>query len=94
MWVKGIVFFIQQPYARGNVLIDTGGLQKSDLATSRLIPLFTKFRVFFIWIAVFISHEDYDHCGALASFERNIFKVKKVILMNFKKKENWLIYCF
>ena len=26
---QGDCFFIQQPYARGNVLIDTGGLQKS-----------------------------------------------------------------
>ena len=46
---QGDCFFIQQPYARGNVLIDTGGLQKSDLATSRLIPYLQSQGVF-IWM--------------------------------------------
>ena len=80
---QGDCFFIQQPYARGNVLIDTGGLQKSDLATSRLIPYLQSQGVFYL-DAVFISHEDYDHCGALASLKEH-FKVKKVIY-DFKKK--------
>lgn len=81
---QGDCFFIQQPYARGNVLIDTGGLQKSDLATSRLIPYLQSQGVFYL-DAVFISHEDYDHCGALASLKEH-FKVKKVIY-DFKKKK-------
>ena len=81
---QGDCFFIQQPYARGNVLIDTGGLQKSDLATSRLIPYLQSQGVFYL-DAVFISHEDYDHCGALASLKEH-FKVKKV-LYDFKKKK-------
>ena len=55
---QGDCFFIQQPYARGNVLIDTGGLQKSDLATSSVDSLFTKSGLFFYLDAVFISHED------------------------------------
>lgn len=80
---QGDCFFIQQPYARGNVLIDTGGLQKSDLATSRLIPYLQSQGVFYL-DAVFISHEDYDHCGALTSLKEH-FKVKKVIY-DFKKK--------
>lgn len=81
---QGDCFFIQQPYARGNALIDTGGLQKSDLATSRLIPYLQSQGVFYL-DAVFISHEDYDHCGALASLKEH-FKVKKV-LYDFKKKK-------
>ena len=81
---QGDCFFIQQPYARGNVLIDTGGLQKSDLATSRLIPYLQSQGVFYL-DAVFISHEDYDHCGSLASLKEH-FKVKKV-LYDFKKKK-------
>ena len=81
---QGDCFFIQQPYARGNVLIDTGGLQKSDLATSRLIPYLQSQGVFYL-DAIFISHEDYDHCGALASLKEH-FKVKKV-LYDFKKKK-------
>ena len=81
---QGDCFFIQQPYARGNVLIDTGGLQKSDLATSRLIPYLQSQGVFYL-DAVFISHEDYDHCGALTSLKEH-FKVKKVIY-DFKKKK-------
>jgi competence protein ComEC len=81
---QGDCFFIQQPYDRGNVLIDTGGLQKSDLATSRLIPYLQSQGVFYL-DAVFISHEDYDHCGALASLKEH-FKVKKV-LYDFKKKK-------
>lgn len=81
---QGDCFFIQQPYARGNVLIDTGGLQKSDLATSRLIPYLQSQGVFYL-DAVFISHEDYDHCGALASLKEH-FKVKKVFY-DFKKKK-------
>lgn len=81
---QGDCFFIQQPYARGNVLIDTGGLQKSDLATSRLIPYLQSQGVFYL-DAVFISHEDYDHCGALASLKEH-FKVKKV-LYDFKKRK-------
>lgn len=65
-------------------MIDTGGLQKSDLATSRLIPYLQSQGVFYL-DAVFISHEDYDHCGALASLKEH-FKVKKV-LYDFKKRK-------
>lgn len=80
---QGDCFFIQQPYARGNVLIDTGGLQKSDIATSRLIPYLQSQGVFYL-DAVFISHGDFDHCGALDSLKEH-FNVKKVIY-DFKEK--------
>ena len=86
---QGDCFFIQQPYARGNVLIDTGGLQKSDLATSRLIPYLQSQGVFYL-DAVFISHEDYDHCGALASLKEH-FKVKNVFY-DFKKTKSPMVF--
>ena len=61
-----------------------GDYKRVDLATSRLIPYLQSQGVFYL-DAVFISHEDYDHCGALASLKEH-FKVKKVIY-DFKKKK-------
>ena len=58
------------------VLMDTGGLTYKDLATSSLIPYFKSKRLYKI-DAVILSHEDYDHSGALESLERN-FKVGNV----------------
>lgn len=80
---QGDCFFIQQPFARGNVLIDTGGLKNTDLATSRIIPYLQSQGVFYL-DAVFISHDDFDHCGALTSLKEH-FNVKKVI-HQFKEK--------
>ena len=48
-----------------------------------MIPYLQSQGVFYL-DAVFISHEDYDHCGALTSLKEH-FKVKKVIY-DFKKK--------
>lgn len=87
---QGDCFFIQQPYARGNVLIDTGGLQNSDIATSRLIPYLQSQGVFYL-DAVFISHGDFDHCGALDSLTEH-FKVKKVIYSFKEKKVGDLVF--
>ena len=46
------------------VLIDTGGLTYSDVANNSLIPYLRKKRIYHI-DAVFITHYDYDHYGAL-----------------------------
>ncbi|MCD8195067.1 MAG: ComEC/Rec2 family competence protein [Coprobacillus sp.] len=59
------------------VLIDTGGLRNTDIATDVLIPLFKKERIYSL-DCVFITHDDYDHDGALASLCDN-FTVKNVI---------------
>ncbi|MCR5309217.1 MAG: MBL fold metallo-hydrolase [Bacilli bacterium] len=59
------------------VLIDTGGLAYKDLATSSLIPYFKRKRLYNI-DCVFLTHDDYDHCGALDSLKEH-FKVKNVI---------------
>lgn len=59
------------------VLIDTGGLTYKDLATSSLIPYFKSKRLYNI-DCVFLTHQDFDHCGALDSLKEH-FNVKNVV---------------
>ena len=59
------------------MLIDTGGLTYKDLATSSLIPYFKSKRLYNI-DCVFLTHEDFDHCGALTSLKEH-FNIKSVI---------------
>lgn len=61
---------------RTNILIDTGGRTDVDLAKECLIPYFRKRKIASL-DAVVITHEDYDHCGALVSLEE-LFSVKAV----------------
>lgn len=63
-------------YRYTNILIDTGGNIKEDFATECLIPYFHKRKIRKL-DAVLITHEDYDHCGALPSLQQN-FKVDRV----------------
>lgn len=65
-----------------NVLIDTGGLKYKDLATSSLINYFRKKEVYKL-DAVIITHDDFDHNGALDSLI-TYFPVKEV-LTNYKE---------
>ena len=51
------------------VLIDTGGLTYSDVASNCLIPYLRKKRIYQI-DSVFITHYDYDHHGALANLQK------------------------
>lgn len=60
-----------------NVLIDTGGLKYKDLATSSLINYFKKKEVYKL-DAVIITHDDFDHNGALNSLI-TYFSVKQVL---------------
>lgn len=59
------------------VLIDTGGSHYIDIAKESLIPYFRSQKIADIDI-VFITHDDFDHSGALATLEEN-FKVKRVV---------------
>lgn len=58
-------------------LIDTGGSLFNDIALNSLIPFFKKQRIYSI-DNIIITHDDFDHNGALNSLITN-FKVKKVI---------------
>jgi len=59
------------------ILIDTGGLNYMDLATTRIIPLLKSYGISTVK-AVVASHNDYDHIGALESLKTN-FKVEREI---------------
>lgn len=59
------------------ILIDTGGNIKKDIANDTLIPYFRKNKIFQL-DAVIITHNDFDHNGALYPLIDN-FKVKRVI---------------
>ena len=59
------------------ILIDTGGLTYKDLATSSLIPYFKSKRLYNI-DCVILTHQDFDHCGALDSLKEH-FNVKNVV---------------
>jgi len=74
---QGDCTLIRLPFSQGTILIDTGGNRDYDLASSTLIPYFHSIGLSSIDY-VYISHDDYDHCGALESLQKN-FDVKKVI---------------
>lgn len=58
------------------ILIDTGGLTYNDIANGTLIPYLRKKRIYKI-DAVFITHYDYDHYGALENLQKE-YKVANV----------------
>ena len=58
-------------------LIDTGGLSYLDVANESLIPYLKKKRIYQIDMVI-ITHQDYDHSGALSSLVAN-YRVKQVI---------------
>lgn len=68
---QGDCFLIQQPFNQGNILIDTGGLRNKDLASLTLVPYLRSQGVFKLDY-VFISHDDFDHCGAYESLSNQI----------------------
>ncbi len=74
---QGDCTLIRLPFNQGNVLIDTGGQKDYDLAEKVIIPYLYSIGVYSLDY-VYISHDDYDHCGALDSLVEN-FQVKKII---------------
>lgn len=58
------------------ILIDTGGLLYQDLATQNLIPFLKKKRLYRI-NSIFLTHNDYDHIGALVSLKKN-FRIDNI----------------
>lgn len=63
-------------YKNDSILIDTGGLTYTDLATNNLIPFLRSKRIYNI-DHLFITHKDYDHNGAASSLIK-YFKVNKI----------------
>ena len=74
---QGDSFLIQQPFNRGNILIDTGGLKNSDLASVTLVPYLHSIGIYQLDY-VFLSHDDFDHSGAYDSLKNQI-KIKQTI---------------
>lgn len=70
-----------------NILIDTGGSQYSDIANKKLIPYFQSKGIKEL-DAILITHDDFDHNGALSELQKN-FSISKVYtqsLLNYKIK--------
>ena len=74
---QGDCTLIRLAMNQGNILIDTGGNHNYDLATSTIIPYLRAIGVNRLDY-VYISHYDFDHCGALDSLKQH-FKVRNVI---------------
>lgn len=68
---QGDCFLINQPFNQGNILVDTGGLANRDVAENNIVPYLRSIGVKRLDY-VFISHEDFDHCGALPSLQQLI----------------------
>ncbi len=68
---------IRLPMNQGHILIDTGGYQEYDLATQTIIPYLKSVGISHLDY-VYISHDDFDHCGALDSLLEH-FSVGQVI---------------
>lgn len=74
---QGDCAIIQVKWGQGVMLIDTGGIQNYDIASKKIIPYLEYYGIKQIDLVV-ISHDDYDHNGALPSLKKQ-FIVKKVI---------------
>lgn len=74
---QGDCSIIILPHLEEVILIDTGGLSYQDVATKRIIP-FLKYKGIQYIDTLYITHQDFDHCGALESLKLN-YNVKEVI---------------
>lgn len=74
---QGDCTLIRLPMNQGNILIDTGGIKDYDLATQTIIPYLKSVGIKKLDY-VYISHDDYDHCGALESLKEN-FPINHII---------------
>ena len=74
---QGDSFLIKQPLGKGTILIDTGGSKFRDIASDTLIPYLRSEGIFSLDY-VFISHDDFDHSGALESLQQQM-PIKHII---------------
>jgi competence protein ComEC len=77
---QGDCTIIMDSYSERVMLIDTGGQLNYDIANKKIIPYLKYHGLDKIDIIV-ITHDDFDHCGALSSLNENI-KIKKIITNN------------
>lgn len=80
-------------YRNHNILVDTGGSLKNDLASECLIPFLRMKKIYKI-DAVYITHYDLDHCYALKSLKDN-FIIKDIYDYNNcspVKNDNFSLY--
>jgi len=74
---QGDCTLIRLPMNQGNILIDTGGVQDYDIAEKTIIPYLKSVGIQYLDY-VYISHDDFDHCGALESLVEH-FDVRHVV---------------
>lgn len=74
---QGDCTLIRLPMNQGNILVDTGGHKDFDLATKTIIPYLKSIGIHQLDY-VYISHSDFDHCGALDSLVEH-FDVEEII---------------
>lgn len=77
---QGDCTILVDKYNQGVMLIDTGGIINYDIASKKIIPYLEYHGIKKI-DKIVITHEDYDHCGALENLEKMII-VKEVIKEN------------
>lgn len=74
---QGDCTIIQDSYNGKVLLIDTGGLKNYDIASKKIMPYLNYHGIRKIDIVV-ITHNDYDHNGALESLKKQI-EIKEII---------------
>lgn len=74
---QGDCAILESKWGEGVMLIDTGGLKNYDIASKKIIP-YLEYKGIKAIDMVVISHDDYDHNGALSSLKKQ-FIVKKII---------------
>ena len=74
---QGDCTLLTLPMNQGHLLIDTGGQRYYDVAQKVIIP-YLRTRGIHHLDSVYISHDDFDHCGALPSLQDH-FQVNQVI---------------
>ena len=87
---QGDCFIVSFPYHKETVMIDTGGLSYQDVALERIIPALKYWGIKKI-DTIYISHQDFDHCGSLNSLVEN-YPVKNVVTDFIESKHQGVIF--
>ena len=74
---QGDCIIIQDSYNGKVMMIDTGGLTYYDVANKKIIPYLEYHGIRHIDVVV-ITHDDFDHCGALEELNKKI-EIKEII---------------